>query len=34
MKTYMGMGMELQAFFTAVLAADEWSDVRLDILTL
>jgi len=33
MKTYMGMGMEFQAFLTAVLAADDWSDVGLDIPT-
>lgn len=28
------MGMEFQAFFTAVLAADKWSAVHIDILTL
>jgi len=33
MKTYMGMGMEFQAFLTAVLAADNWSAVHLDIPT-
>jgi hypothetical protein len=32
-KTNMGMGMEFQAFLTAVLDADNWSAVRLDIPT-